>query len=178
MNKLYIVRHGQTDWNKKMLYQGSVDIELNDKGKSQANELKNNLDISTIDFCVCSPLKRAKQTAKIITDDKIPIIYDNLLVERNYGDYEGKPVEFDLIKEHWDCNLNSTKGNVESVKDCLKRARDFLNKIKENYDYENILIVSHGSFIKCLHFNLIGYDEQTDFLSFKPENAKIYEYKL
>ena len=60
----------------------------------------------------------------------------------------------------------------------MERAKQFINKIKNNYPNKNILIVSHAGLIKALHFNLIGYDENTDFLSFVPKNTTIYEYIL
>lgn len=178
MNKIYIVRHGKTDWNAKSLLQGTIDIELNDEGINQAKELASQIDLSQIDICFCSPLKRAKQTAEILVNGKLKIIYDPMLIERDFGDYEGKPIEFELVQKQWDYQLNDASHNIESVQNCLKRAQNFLNKIKKEDPNKTILIVSHGSFIKALHFNLIGYDENTNFMSFKPENCIIYEYIL
>lgn len=178
MEKLYIVRHGKTDWNDKGLLQGKTDIELNEEGNEQAKKIHDIIDIDNIDICICSPLKRTKKTAEIVVDGRIPIVYDKLLLERDFGDYEGKPINFELIEQQWDYKLNDFSNNIESLKDCLKRARKFLNKINKKYNNKSILIVSHGSFIKALHFNLIGYDENTDFLSFNPKNAVIYEYIL
>ena len=90
--------------------------------------------------------------------------------------YEGKKIIFDLIAPQWDYKLNDSSHNIESIQDCLARAKKFLDKIKKEYPNKNILIVSHGSFIKTLHFNLVGYDENTDFLSFNPKNTTLYEY--
>ena len=176
MNKLYIVRHGMTEWNEKKLLQGMTDIELNSKGIEQAKALKDVIDISRIDICICSPLKRTRKTAELIVDDKVDIIYDELLIERGFGNYEGKPINFELIGPQWDYKLNDSSNGIESIQNCLKRAKKFLDKINKKYSNKTILIVSHGSFIKMLHFNLIGYDENTDFLSFNPQNAVAYEY--
>lgn len=74
--------------------------------------------------------------------------------------------------------LNDTEGNIESIRDCLNRAKKFLDDIKVSYPNKTILIVSHGSFIKALHYNIVGYDENTDFLSFRPENATLYCYEI
>ena len=178
MNKLYIVRHGQTDWNVKKLLQGSTDIELNEMGIKQAKELSKKLDLSQIDICFCSPLKRARQTANILLQDKVKVIYDDMIVERGFGNYEGKPINFDLIIPQWNYKLNDNSNNIESIQDCLLRAKKFIDKVKENYPNKAILIISHGSFIKALHFNLIGYNENTDFLSFNPENSVLYEYEI
>ena len=137
MSKLYIVRHGQTDWNVKKLLQGATDIELNGEGIKQAEELSN-----------------------------------------KFGDYEGKPINFDLIVPQWDYKLNDSSHNIESIQDCLLRAKKFIDKVKKEYPNKTVLIISHGSFIKALHFNLIGYDENTDFLSFNPKNSVLYEYEI
>ena len=178
MNKLYIVRHGKTDWNEKKLLQGKTDIELNNEGIEQAKKLRDMIDIDKIDICICSPLKRTKKTAELIVDGRIPIVYDELLLERGFGNYEGKPINFELIGQQWDYKLNDSSNNIESLHKCLERAKRFLVKINKKYSNKTILIISHGSFIKMLHFNLIGYDENTDFLSFNPKNAVIYEYTL
>lgn len=87
---LYVIRHGQTDWNVMKKMQGSVDIELNEIGIKQAYITKENLDSISIDVIFCSPLKRAKQTAEIINKGRnLEIIYDERLRERNYGEFEG-----------------------------------------------------------------------------------------
>jgi len=176
MNKLYVVRHGKTEWNIKGILQGSTDIELVEEGIFQAKELAEEIDVSKIDICICSPLKRAKQTAEILVGNKVEIVYDDLVFERGFGDYEGKEVNYDLIGQQWNYKLNDSSCNIESIQDCLARAKAFLDKIKREYPNKNILIVSHGSFMKTLHFNLIGYNENTDFLSFNPKNTTLYEY--
>ncbi len=178
MSKIYIVRHGKTDWNVKELLQGTTDIELSEEGIEQAKELAGKLDLSKIDICFCSPLKRARQTADILVGNKVKIIYDSMIVERGFGDYEGKSINFDLIEKQWNYKLNDNSHNIESLQDCLLRAKKFLDKIKREYPNKNILIISHGSFIKTLHFNLVGYDENTDFLSFNPKNSVLYEYEM
>ncbi|HIU40219.1 MAG TPA: histidine phosphatase family protein [Candidatus Aphodocola excrementigallinarum] len=178
MSKLYIVRHGKTDWNEKGLLQGSNDILLSEEGIKEAKELALMLDLNNIDICISSPLKRAKQTASILTQGKVKIIYDDLLKERGFGSYEGKKINQDLIDKCWDYNKNDDSNGLESIKECLRRARVFLNKIKKEYPNKNILIVSHFAFIKALHYNIVGYDENTDFLSFRPKNATLYEYDI
>lgn len=136
------------------------------------------MDLSKIDICICSPLKRTKETAELIVGDKKKIIYDELLLERGFGDFEGKKIDFNLIFKQWDYKLNDKEGNIETIKDCLARAKKFLDKVKKEYSNKSILIISHGSFIKTLHFNIIGYYENTDFLSFNPKNTTLYEYNI
>ena len=178
MNKLYIIRHGKTDWNEKKLIQGRTDIELNDEGINDAKKLSKIIDLGKIDICISSPLKRAKTTADIIVNNEIDIIYDDLLIERCFGDYEGTEILDNLTVKHWNYKLNDSSNNIENISELLNRAKIFLNKVKEKYPDKNILIVSHACIIKAIHFNLVGYDENTDFLSFYPKNTTIYEYIL
>ena len=177
MIKLYVVRHGKTDWNNLNIMQGLTDIPLNEEGRRQAENLARQIDLDNIDLCFSSPLKRARETADIIVRNKKEVVEDQLLVERSFGELEGKTIDFDLVYRQWN-DLDDKTGNVESIRECLNRAKDFLDKIKKEYPNKSILIVSHGGFIKALHFSIIGYDKDTDFLSFKPENAIIYEYEL
>ena len=61
MTKIYIVRHGKTDWNVQGIMQGSVDISLNEEGIKQVKEMSKTIDLSSIDICMCSPLKERKK---------------------------------------------------------------------------------------------------------------------
>ena len=176
LNKLYIVRHGKTNWNLEKRIQGLTDIELNEIGIKEAEELSKTINIDKIDICISSPLKRTRKTAEILVNNKKEIIFDELLIERSFGDYEGKKISEDLIPILWDYKLNYSKDNIENIKECLNRANKFLNKIKKLYPNKTILIVSHGAFIKALHYNIIGYNKDTDFLSFIPKNSTLYEY--
>lgn len=178
MTKLYMIRHGKTDWNLKSLVQGSVDIPLNEEGRNEARKVASEIDLSDIDICLASPLQRASETAKIITQGELEIIYDDLLKERSFGDYEGKQISWDIITRHWDYKINDVSDNIESIRDCLNRAKLMLDKIKIKYPDKNVLIVSHACLIKCIHFNLVGYNEETDFLSFNPQNTTLYEYDI
>lgn len=74
---IYITRHGQTDWNVDHKVQGKADIDLNSVGIEQAKSTKQKLDNEKIDLIICSPLKRASQTADVINNGRnIPVIFD------------------------------------------------------------------------------------------------------
>lgn len=178
MNKVYLVRHGQTNWNKEGRCQGKTNISLNEDGVNQAKALRDKIDTNNIDICIVSPLNRALETAKIITDNKINLIIDDRIVERDFGTLEGKLFNYDATVKSWNYNLNYDEYEMETIKDVLKRAKDFLNYLNETYDNKKILIVSHGAFIKALYFNIVGYDEETDFLSFFPKNGEILEFEI
>ena len=83
--KLYVVRHGQTDWNVQHKLQGSVDIPLNSTGLKQAQELSTKIETLDFNLIISSPLSRALETAKIINQKKnVPIVTNNLLAERSF----------------------------------------------------------------------------------------------
>ena len=89
--KLYIVRHGETDWNKKRRIQGQVDIPLNDLGRSLARKTAKGLSGIPFEVCYTSPLGRAKETARLILEGrKTPILEDQRIIEMSFGDYEDK----------------------------------------------------------------------------------------
>ena len=63
---IYLVRHGQTDWNLKKKLQGHTDISLNESGRMQAREIAEKISKCKITRIICSDLARAKETAEII----------------------------------------------------------------------------------------------------------------
>src|SRR5574340_48950 len=88
---LYIVRHGQTEWNVKKLMQGHTDIPLNKEGETQAREMAKKLRRIHFAAAYSSDLLRAKQTAELITlEKKIVVKTTKALRERFYGRLEGK----------------------------------------------------------------------------------------
>ena len=117
--KLYVIRHVQTNLNLKGIIQGQKDIELNDKGINEARKAKDEFNNLKIDLIMCSPLKRAKETAKILNEDKnINIIYKKELTERGLGNFEGESC---ITEENdiYNYNMNKTIRNIEPVVDWI-----------------------------------------------------------
>ena len=151
--KIYVIRHGQTEWNVLKKVQGKADISLNEKGIEQAIQTKKELDNEKIDLIICSPLKRAKETAQIINENRnIPIIFDDRISERDFGEFEGMPTtEFDF-EGFWSYKANKEYSRAENIVKFFKRIYNFLDSIKKEYPNKNVLIVSHGGVsipIKC-----------------------------
>ena len=159
--KILITRHGQTDWNVLGKIQGQTDIELNDNGRQQAKETGELIKNENIDIIITSPLKRAKETAKIINENfNVTIIEDNRLMERNFGKSEGltkddrrKLKEINPeVNDVWNYNKNIDFNGMETMQDFCNRIYKFLDEIINKYRYKNILIVTHGGVsvpIKC-----------------------------
>lgn len=169
---IYVVRHGQTDYNVEGRYGGRIDIPLNEEGRRQAEIVKELLKNIKFDLVFSSPLIRAYETANIIADSDI--IKDDRLIERNNGDLEGKLKS--EIKEIIDFNNpNFNKYNIESITDFRKRVYDFLNEIT-NYKNKNILIVTHagvGIYIRC-YFEREPIDN--DYSKYKIKNCEVLKY--
>ena len=134
---IYIIRHGQTDWNKIGRIQGHIDIDLNNQGKEQASVVKEKLKNIKFDKVFCSPLKRALQTAQTIYDGEI--IVDERLIERYNGELEGKLNS--EIKVFPDFNdPNDTSYGIEPLTSFRTRVKDFFEEISTKYKNKNISI--------------------------------------
>ena len=180
--KVFVARHGLTDWNVQHRAQGRTDNPLNQVGVKQAEELRDNIREYDFDVCYASPLERAAETAKIAVNGRCEIIYDDRLMERSFGDFEGKQGDSWLEITGYDIGdlkLNTNVGGIEPVKDVLARVKDFLDDIKAKHgDDENILVVAHGQVARAFHHNLMGYDDDTDWWSVEFQNAELKEYEL
>lgn len=174
---LYVVRHGQTDWNLLHKIQGQVDISLNDEGILQAQKLKEKLKSIPIDFILSSPLLRSKQTAQIIAHDEIPIHYDERILERDFGEFEGLSKDDFDTNVFWNYAKNQQYEKAESIQNFCKRIYHFLDEYKPIYETKNILLVTHSGVLPVIHcyFNGIPNDnyiftthlENCDFLTFE-----------
>ena len=142
---VYITRHGQTDWNVQKKVMGRCDEPLNETGLAQANETRNNLLNIDIDLIICSPLLRAKQTAEVINENRnIPIIYDDRIVERDFGEFEGKETKDFDFHGYWNYYKNAQYESAENIQIFFKRIYNFLDEITNKYNNKNVLIVAHG----------------------------------
>lgn len=176
--KILVTRHGQTDWNLQKKIQGRTDIELNNNGIEQASQTKENLKNEKIDLIICSPLKRAKQTADIINIDRgIPIIYDERLIEICYGENEGKlKKDFDYYG-FWDIINTHEYKDAENVNRFIKRVHDFLEDIKK-YEEENILLVTHNGVCRAINIYFKGIPKDNNIIDLGSKNCEVVYYKL
>ena len=142
---IYVTRHGQTNWNVQKKVMGRCDEPLNNNGISQAIETKNNLLNKDIDLIICSPLLRAKQTANIINEGRnIPIVYDDRIIERDFGEFEGMQTNDFDFNGYWNYYKNEQYQRAENIQLFFERIYNFLDYIVKNYSDKNVLIVTHG----------------------------------
>lgn len=173
---LYVVRHGQTDWNVEHKVQGLTDIPLNENGIAQACELKEKLKSIQFSKVFSSPLLRAKKTAEIICGKEEMVLTDNRLIERCMGDFEGKePSKFDS-KLIWNYAKNSNLGNVEQVTKLLDRVHNFLDEYKEIYVNEDVLVVTHGGIYPAIETYFNGIPEDSQILTRQLTNCEVVKF--
>ncbi len=179
--KIYVVRHGQTQWNLEKKIQGRADKPLNERGKLQAIETRKKLLNKNIDLIICSPLLRAIQTADIINKSRnIPIEYDNRVIERSFGELEGCQINAVDFNSFWDYYKNIGYKNVETMHELFERIYDFLKDIKNQYEDKDILIVSHGGVgmpIDCFFSNNIPKGSLIE-AGLQLKNCEVKEYVL
>ena len=161
---IYVVRHGQTDWNLQGKIQGSTDIPLNETGLEQARAAAEALKNVKFDVVFCSPLKRTRQTCEIIYDGKI--IFDDRLKEINYGDFEGQhrnslSFPFD---DFWNTEKNLIEKNAESMTDLENRVFGFYDEILKKYPDKTILVVCHGGTIRATKGYFLGRPPDGDYI--------------
>ncbi len=148
--KIYLVRHGETDWNQAGLLQGQTDIALNEQGLEQAREASRRLKEVPFEIAFCSPLIRAKRTAEIIIDDSnITLTTDERLRELNFGPWEG--VDIRTIKDAASQPFTNPGNYIppegaESFAQLYKRSGEFVSQVLLPLEgtYETVLVVAHG----------------------------------
>ena len=175
---LYVVRHGQTDWNNKHLVQGISDISLNEKGETEAYELIDLVKSLNIDVVISSPLKRARKTAQIITDFKYPINTDDRIIERDWGMNEGMPINSVDTIDCWDVILNTNVQNIERIQDFMLRVSEFIEDIKIRYKDKKVLVVTHSAVIRVIHYLLGRIPDDGDLSKIDIPNLRIIEYEV
>ena len=166
--KLYIIRHGQTDWNRIRRLQGRTNIPLNEWGRRVANLTREGLEDVSFDIAFTSPLVRAKETAELILQGRnVPIVDDDRLIEVDFGPYEGESFALD------DENLQNffqkpeayySIGGSESIESVFRRTEEFLQELYKKQEYQNstILISTHGAALCGLLCNIKKW-EKADF---------------
>lgn len=176
--KIYSTRHGQTGWNLDNRICGITDVNLTYNGLEQAKNLAREIKMfGDIDVIICSPLKRAVQTATVVSQSiGVPFITDERLTEWDYGKYEGQERNaegFAQNKVEFGCKMGKTG---ESLLDLAHRVYGFLDEIINTYENENVLLVSHGGVCRVIetYFHDMTNDE---FLHFFMGNCEVRTYQ-
>jgi uncharacterized phosphatase len=148
MTSLYLVRHGETDWNAQRRIQGTTDIPLNDMGRGQARTTADLLARREWDGVFSSPLSRAHETASIIADRLTLAAPEELqaLVERNYGEAEG--LNWQQIEARYPGD--TVVPGRETHAQVAERVIPALISLAQSHPGEALIVVSHGGVIRSV----------------------------
>lgn len=153
MKHIYLIRHAQSEYNEKGIFQGALDSELTPLGYIQARLLSLAFKNKKIDIIYTSFQKRAKKTAEFLARAlNIDFIIEPNIREISFGALEGRSfiemfLEYKDLMERWSKDpLNNPLPTQEPKESFISRVNAFINTIK-SLEYENIAVVSHGGFI-------------------------------
>lgn len=189
---IYLMRHGETEWNKRGCFQGQVDIPLNDYGRELARITAEALKDVKFEAAFCSPLLRAMETAKIMLDEQqmeqlrkrqkpVPVMIDERLKEFNFGVKDGSNIaqmRSDPTEPLYYL-LNDPKNYVppeggETLEQLYKRSSSFMEEriLPLEKQYETILIVAHGVMNRSIINPIAGIPVE-DFWAIQMRNCTV-----
>lgn len=169
--KLYLLRHGETDWNKARKIQGCTDIPLNEYGRELARKTCEGMKDIPIDLVITSPLIRAKETAQLVMAGRnVPMVENGEIQEMNFGEYEGRPSDEEptasILRAFFkNPGAYPPPEKGESIPELLSRTGKFLEQLIQDKTLQdkNILISTHGAAMTGLVNNIKGQLEVNDF---------------
>ena len=163
MTELILIRHGETDWNRELRFQGQVDIPLNATGHEQARRLAERLaaDQFVVDHLVCSDLIRTQQTAQpslqvLLPQARIETLTDSSLREQNFGVVDGLRVE-DVKTDHADAWAQWLRFDAdygmpggETTRQFHTRVMDAVRRIAQQRQGQKVMVVTHGGVLDMI----------------------------
>jgi len=180
MKKIYLLRHGQTDWNLEGRYQGQTDIPLNETGRAQAAELARKMKDTGASAIYSSDLDRAKETASFVAKElDLEVVEIPEIKEVNQGKWEGmlyKDIQTEyseIFESRKKDPMNIAPPEGESVKVFLDRILKGFEKILGNHKSgDTIIVVSHGftTAVAKAHFLELDFMNVWDYI---PHNTDI-----
>lgn len=151
---LYLIRHGETDWNKERRIQGHSDVHLNAIGLEQADKLAAFLARERFSKIYTSDLKRAYDTAfRLSQATGSPLEALVRLRERSYGELEG--LSYEEVRERMQhAGEDETLLGFESIDAIQDRAFSCLSELVQNHTEEAIAVISHGGYINSFLYRI------------------------
>lgn len=177
--EVYVVRHGETDWNISGILQGWIDVPINDKGRMQAHELAADYADLGLTGVFTSPLVRALETAQIIAGDLglgPPVCIEGLK-ERHFGSIQGVPkvelAQFDplLQQQLLDRNPACSFDQGETMDGFATRVLGAIMSISERSPGERVLVITHGWVMDVITRHIMGLPRSA-ILNMKRKNGE------
>lgn len=176
MKKIYLIRHGETESNRKGIFRGRLDIPLSQNGKEQAEDLKRYFENIPVNIVYTSPLQRAVETAETVFPGHTPL-KEKWLNNLDLGEWSG--MEKSLVKERFPEMWENWVKRPESIRfpggerldDVHQRSRLFFEKMIAG-EPETIAAVSHRSVVKVMIAAAVGV-ERNYYWRFHLDNASV-----
>ena len=175
--KLYVARHGQTQWNAENKVCGRTDLPLTEVGIAQAQDLAEKAEALGIDLILTSPLDRAHTMARIIADRcGAEVQVEERLIEQNYGVFEG------VDRQDPGFLANKRQFAVrypggESMMDMAGRIYPLLEEIRERYSEKTVLLACHGGVCRVIRTFFVPMTNE-EYFAYSPENCSLECYEL
>ncbi len=181
MKEIYFIRHGQTDYNKRHIIQGSgIDSSLNETGRTQGRAFYEYYKDSGFEVVFTSALQRTRQTVADFIDEKIPTEEWKQLNEIGWGDSEGKESTpgdrkfyMDMISEWAVGNLDASMKNGESARQLIDRLTEFVEHLKTRPE-NRILVCTHGRSMRCL-MTILKNEHPREMEKYKHANTGLFK---
>ncbi|MGB7999921.1 MAG: histidine phosphatase family protein [Anaerobacillus sp.] len=165
MTRVYLVRHGESEWNAAGdLYCGRTDIGLSAEGRKQAKDAGEYLSPIAFGFAYASPLVRARDTARIILGEQnLDVHTDERIYEGDFGEWEGRSKKAFIAEdpeswESWMENPSETRAGRtgETASEMYDRASSFFKELGEKHPHETVLVVAHNNTIRFFLAGILG----------------------
>ena len=178
---VYVVRHGQTDWNKDGRIQGGTDNALNATGREQAAAMAKTLGDVRVDAVYVSSHQRARQTAAVF-EGRAPIVAMDELRERFFGKFEGANDNDPAVVADWNKRRFTWADDMEggeTLENQSKRAEAALKQITAKHpNGGTVVIVGHGGMNPLLVSQLLGVPPQEGASAINQSNDEIYRIEI
>ena len=181
MTEIFLVRHGETEWNAGEIFRGRADVSLNEKGIVQAKLLGDYLKKLRLEAVYSSPLQRAVRTAeRIARPHSLDVIMESALIDMDYGEWQGMPLTevkkiYKNLYKKWESAPEKVRiPGGESLDDVGNRAIAAVNKIAKKHE-GSVALVSHRVVNKVLICALLGLDN-SHFWNIRQETCGISSF--
>jgi probable phosphoglycerate mutase len=180
---LYLVRHGETDYNREKRFQSRIDVPLNATGLMQAKAVRNEFARRGVQFDLarCSPLSRAVHTARIILEDTpVDLVIEPLFIELDFGGFDGK-LESELREEYgarfdaWresQYTTTSPAGGEDIISGAV-RVQPALDKLLLPATQGNVLVVAHQAVNMAMKVAISGKQDVKSAATFRQQNHEV-----
>ena len=157
MTAVYLIRHGQTDWNKDKIFRGRADVPLNEHGRKEARALARHLKPVPVSACYSSPLSRSLETAEIaVRPHALDVKLDDGIIDIDYGEWQGLSEakvrrRFAGLYRQWHETPQRVKfPGGENLAGIRRRALASLDRIRSENPEATVFVVAHRVVTKVI----------------------------